>query len=121
MSILGNIIRGKVEAILDSDSDYTVNKMTATKRFVAGVNRETLATNKSIVATDVQDHYLDADGADRDVTLFASPNTGDYFLFKNIGSANNLIIKNNAGTEIVTVAPNVAVAVEYDGTEWQLI
>lgn len=100
---------------LDVTSPPTFN------RVITGVNREILVANKNIISTDTQSHYLDPNGVDRDINLYASPVVGDYFIFKNIGTANILTLKDNGGTTIIVIGVNVAVAVEYDGTQWQLI
>lgn len=100
---------------------HTIRRVQALGKVIFDVNRESLSANKSIVVSDSRSQYLDPNGSDRDVTLYASPTAGDYFLVKNIGSANILTLKNNGGTTITTIAINVAVAVQYDGTEWQLV
>jgi len=93
-----------------------------TKRSTAGVNVETLSADKSIAATDKESQSLDPNGANRNVTLYASPIAGDYFLFKNKGTGGfNLVLKNNAGTILTTIGNGVVVAVLYDGTNWNLV
>lgn len=131
MGVFKNILKGSASAWALSTfvkksgdimtGDLELNKLTASKRIVSGVNRQTLSANKTMASTDVQSQYLDPNGSNRDVTLYATPATGDYFIFKNIGSANSLVLKNNAGTTITTIGISIAVAVEYDGTEWQLV
>lgn len=104
-----------------SSSDVTVDNLISNNRISTGVNRETLSAAKTIVSTDVQNHFLDPNGADRDVTLYASPVAGDFFIFKNRGTANVLTLKNNGGSTIIVIGINVAVGVQFDGTEWQLV
>lgn len=90
-----------------------------TKRSTAGVNVEILSANKSIAETDKESQELDPNGADRNVTLYASPTAGDYFSFKNTGTGGfNLFLKNNAGTTLAKIGNGVAIAVLYNGTTW---
>lgn len=104
------------DAILDDNG-----KLTITQRIITGVNRETLSADKTLVATDVQSHYLDPNGSDRDVNLYSSPSTGDYHVIKNIGSANTLTVKNSGGTTLTVLSISIAAGFEYDGTDWQLV
>ena len=91
-------------------------------RFRSEVNVETLSAGRSILTTDKQNQLLDPNGANRDVTLYASPTAGDYFLFRNSGTSGfNLVLKNNAGTTLVTIGNGVVVAVLYNGTNWILV
>lgn len=96
--------------------------VTGGSRIKYGTNVESLSGNKTITTNDVQVQLLNPNGANRDVTLYATPATSDSFVFKNTGSAgNNLVLKNNAGTTLITLANNVAAGVVYDGTNWQLV
>lgn len=91
-------------------------------RYKAEVNEEVLSASKSIVATDKQNQVLDPNGATRDVTLYASPTAGDYFLFHNKGTGGfNLDLKNNAGTRLTPISNGTSVAVLYSGTNWILV
>jgi len=102
--------------------NLSVPKLTATQRIVAGINTETLSGDKTITATSEQNQILDPNGANRNVTLYASPTAGDYFLFKNSGTGGfNLVLKNNGGTTLATIGNGVVVAVLYDGTNWILV
>lgn len=96
--------------------------ITGGSRIKYGTNVESLSGNKSITTNDVQVQLLNPNGANRDVTLYATPATGDAFIFKNTGSAGNVLaLKNNGGTTLVTIANGVSAAVVYDGTNWQLM
>jgi hypothetical protein len=64
--------------------------------------------------------FRDPNGANRDITLWATPRAGSHIYVKNIGSANNLVIKNSGGTEIITLPPGVATVLIADGNgDWQ--
>lgn len=86
-----------------------------------GQNIENLVANKNIVALDSYYQFLNTNGANRDVTLYASPTAGDCFFFKNTGSE-VLTIKNSLGNTIATLS-NVngitSVLVIWDGATWQ--
>lgn len=94
----------------------------STGRVRYAVNVETLSAGRSILTTDKQVQLLDPNGANRDVTLYASPTAGDSFTFRNSGTGGfNLVLKNNAGTTLVTIGNGVVVAVLYNGTNWILV
>lgn len=113
------------EVLNGSDNiNFSLNangELTSSNRIKAGVNEEALSANKVLVATDVQTQILDPNGSDRDVTLYATPDEGDYHVIVNDGTANVLTVKDNGGTTITTVAINVSVAVVYTGTKWVLV
>ena len=86
-----------------------------------GVNTEALSANKTLTATDNGVQALDPNGSDRDVIL---PNEADGLMFTifNNGSANTLIIKNDAGTQQGNpVAIGISVTIVADGTSWIFI
>lgn len=97
-------------------ADYNINT------YRVGVNSEVLSANKSIASTDKTTQLLDPNGSDRNITLYASPTAGDYFLFRNSGTGGfNLTIKNNAGTTLVNISNGVSIALLYSGTNWILV
>lgn len=109
------------KASFSGDVDVT-GKVTVSEGFVHAVNRETLSGNQTLTATSEEYQFLDANGTDRDVTAEATPATGRRYVVKNIGSANILKFKNNAGTQIGNnIAIGISATFLYDGTEWQVV
>ena len=81
----------------------------------------TLTGNLVIAKGDGQIFNIDPNGANRDVTLWASPTVGDQIQIRNSGSgAYNLTVKNSAGTAITrgVVANNVTIVLTYFSAGW---
>lgn len=85
-------------------------------------NTETLSANKTLTEVFEQWHFLDPNGADRDVTAWASPTSGQQVIINNNGSANTLQFKNNGGTAIGNpIAIGITVRFFYNGTDWKVV
>ena len=86
-----------------------------------GVNTEALSANKTLTITDNGVQALDPNGSDRNVILPVEAD-GLMFTICNNGSANTLIIKNDAGTQQGNpVAIGISVTIVSDGTSWIFI
>ncbi len=83
-------------------------------------NVETLAANKDLVVTDAELQKLDPGGANRNVALPTEANApGLRFRITNAAdAAENLVVKNQAGTTIGTLNQNEAASFYCDGTSW---
>lgn len=72
------------------------------------VNTETLTATKTLVLTDKNIQALTASGASRDCKLPASTSLtyGHWFRIMNVGSSNNIVVKDNSGaTTLCTLTP----------------
>jgi len=82
---------------------------------------ETLAATRALTAADPSMLKLDPGGAARDVTLDAEeniPTTGLIrWIFNAADAAENLVLKNDAGTTIATVNQNESAIVINDGVQ----
>lgn len=86
-----------------------------------GYNAETLADDKTMVASDVVYQRLDPGGSSRNVTLQAEVNsTGRRHVFYNAADAAGelLTIKDDGGSTICTVSPGESAEVTCNGTAW---
>lgn len=88
-----------------------------------GINVETLAATKAIAADGPQVHFLDPGGAARDVTLWASPQRGDWVLIFNTADAAEVItVKDSAAaglTPAITPTQSEAALIVWNGTAWK--
>lgn len=76
-------------------------------RFRQLINVETLSAAKTLNPASPRIQKLDANGSNRDVTLFANPAPGEYFEIINGSSgATNLVVKNSAGSTLATLNQN---------------
>ena len=84
-------------------------------------NTEILSDGKTLTVNDKQQQFLDPNGQDRNVIMPAdAASAGLFFYVINVGSANDLIVKNNAGTvTIVTITPGQIGYVTNDSTGWR--
>jgi len=87
---------------------------------LAGANVETLAANKTLTTADANFQKLDPGGSARDVTLPAeASSTGSVFYIMNAAdAAENLVVKDDGASTIVTINQNEAAIVICDGTSW---
>lgn len=90
-------------------------------KFGTGQSTETLAAAKTLSPGDTQYQRLDPGGAARDVNL---PPEGSsqglwYYVLNLANAAENLVVKNDAGSTIVTISQNEAAMVVCDGTSWE--
>jgi len=93
----------------------------------ASINTETLSGNITLGATDERSkaiQNLDPNGANRNVTLPAEASaSGRWYQVKNtatIGTAFDLLVKDDAAATIATVSPGSTVLVWCDGTTWNI-
>lgn len=87
--------------------------------------RSTLSANLSLTNTSTNYQHLNPNGANRDVTLPASPTGSDpnYFVIRNTataGTAFGLVVKNSGGTTLYTVPAGFYTSVVWDGTTWEV-
>lgn len=78
----------------------------------------TLSAGFTLLKTDSTYQTADPNGSDRTITLPAVELTGMRFEIANVGSANNLVVKDPAGSTIVTVAAGQVGVVSCTGTSW---
>lgn len=80
--------------------------------------RGALSGAVTILRSDSTYETADPNGSDRNLTLPAVELTGMRFEIANVGSANNLVIKDPAASTIVTVAAGQVGVVSCTGTSW---
>lgn len=82
------------------------------------VNVETLSGTKQLVLTDAYVQALTASGANRDVELPAAPMSfGHGFKIMNVGSSNNIVVKDSTGSStVVTLTPGQYALVDAIGS-----
>ncbi len=79
----------------------------------------TLSGNVTLVDTDGALQYMDANGANRDVTLPAVSTFNHPFVIVNTsGAAYNLVVKNAGGSTIITVGQNQIGLLWSNGVNW---
>ena len=112
-------------AVLQGGST-TASDFSFTGSYTASINSETLSANKDIELTGAGSeafHFLDPNGSSRDVNmpLPLAANDGISFVIQHKGSADNLVVKEDGGATIVTLAAGEQVALIWDNTEttWQ--
>lgn len=90
--------------------------------FKGSINTEVLAATKTLIVTDLMVQWLDPDGFDRDVVLPAEASS-TYLLFIVLNTADgvgeDLVVKNDGGTTIATLAPGMSGVFSCDGTDWR--
>lgn len=86
----------------------------------AGANVETLAGAKTLTVADAIFQRLDPDGSNRDVNLPAeASSTGKtYRIVNDANGAEDLVVKDDGASTIVTISQNEAAWVVCDGTAW---
>jgi len=129
---LDNLAAVAINDSLVSDTDSTDNLGSAAKKWltvfadgsVISVVKATLAAGHTVVSADGAYLFLDPDGADRDVTLPATPETGRAFVIKNTATSGgfDLVVKADGGTPTVaTVTDDTSVTVVYTGSAWETL
>lgn len=84
-------------------------------------NTETLSENKTLLFTSRQVQFLDPNGSDRDVILpTESDSNGIVFYITNVGSANNLVIKDASPEILMTVEPGTTATAICNGVSWNM-
>lgn len=98
-----------------SQSDLVVND-----RDIGNHNREALSGNKTLTAAGPTKHNLDPNGAARNVDLPAEADG----LVKQVacrgGASNNITLRDDAGSNLVTITPGDVAEAESDGTGWTI-
>ena len=84
-------------------------------------NTETLAGTKTLVVTDKRGQFLDPGGSHRDVVLPAEAvSSGIIFVICNMAdAAENLVVKDDGGSTVSTIAQNEMGMAICDGTSWK--
>jgi hypothetical protein len=82
-----------------------------------GVEAKLLSGDITLENKDSMFQILDADGANRDVTLPAAKN-GLIYGIKNDGSADNIVVKDAGATTIETLTPGQGALLVCNGTDW---
>lgn len=85
-----------------------------------GAQRQVLAGNLTIPSSGPALYFLDPNGSDRTITLPAL-RRGAVHAITNIGAANDLIVKNAAGTTIVTLNNVQGALFICSGAEWKYL
>ena len=88
---------------------------------INSINTEALGANLTILVADAEYQFIDPGGAHRDVTLPAeADSTGyRYFIFNTADNAENLVVKDDGGSTIITIAQNESGIVVCNGTVWK--
>ena len=84
-------------------------------------NVETLSGTKTLVVTDKSIQKLDPNGSDRDVVLPAEASSTDlvFYIYNTAnGAGEDLVVKNDGGSTIVTLGPGMGMMFSCDGTTW---
>ena len=84
-------------------------------------NIEVLSGNKTLVVTDKTVQRLDPGGTSRNVTLPAEASSTDILFWiynESNGAGEDLVIKNDATTTIITLGPGMGMEFICDGTNW---
>lgn len=97
-------------------------KTIAAKRFVPSSNAETLATTKTLVATDAQYQFLNPNGADRIVRLPTAA-TNMLFIIKNTGTGGfNLTVQDASAVQVGNpISSSLVTGFFYTGTAWSTV
>lgn len=82
-----------------------------------GGNRQTLSGSKTLATADPQFQSLDGGASDRNVTLPAASSEVEYTI-GNRGTTNNLVVRDNTPTNLLTLAPGEVGTFVSDGTGW---
>lgn len=83
-------------------------------------NTETLAANKTLIGKDSRHQRLDPGGSARDVTLPAEATSKGlvFEILNTADAAENLVVKDDGASTIVTISQNEKATVVCDGTAW---
>lgn len=87
-----------------------------------GENTETLTANKTLTKTSARLQFLNASGANRDVTLPAEADSkGIAFIIFETGGNYSLVVKDDTPATVVTIAANKTALVTCNGTVWKAL
>ena len=111
----------EIAAIDASGNMELAGTVSGTNVNAVGHNVETLAANKTLTGSDATFQHLDPGGSARDVTLPAeATSTGRAFRILNTAdAAENLVVKDDGASTVVTISQNEAAWVVCDGTSWE--
>jgi len=85
-----------------------------------GVSRKALTTDLTISVNGPLGHFLDANGANRTITLPAN-DEGLFFWVSNVGTANNLVVQTALAATVATVFPGQTVWLFSSENEWSVL
>lgn len=85
-----------------------------------GVEAKTIAANIELNDKDSLFQIIDGGGVNRDVTL-PNEKSGRVYMIKNAGASHDLILKDQAGVSVGTIAHGENHFVVCDGVDWYLI
>jgi hypothetical protein len=91
---------------------------TALPIFKGGVRSATLAGADTLAANSSWFQFLDPGGAHRDVTLPSEVDGMCFWIFNKADAAENLVIKDDAASTVVTINQNESAIVAYTGSAW---
>jgi len=89
------------------------------EKYLYGINKEVLSSDKVIYVDDYSQHYLDPNGSTRNVSFSGTFTKGDTYKIKNIGSTSSTLIIASI-TPNKTIHPNEVVEFYFDGTNWNV-
>ena len=92
-------------------------------RLVIDAAEETLAANRTITLADPLELWLDPGGSARDVTLPAEANAEGavYRIFNVADASENLVVKDDGGSTIVTIARQRGAVVKCSSAAWATV
>lgn len=115
-------IGATVTLTCDGNNDWVVTGLSERGHWLSGgdVNTETLAGNATLTTASARYQRLDPGGAGRDVTLPAEADSkGLAFLILNTAdAAEDLTVKDDGASTVVTISQNEAALVVCNGTSW---
>lgn len=102
-----------------SDNEWMVLESSKTS---TDVNTETLSAAKTLTLADARNQFLDCGASNRDCDLppEASSSGREFRIFNN-GASNNLAVRDDTPTTIVTLTPGQGALLVCDGTTWRNI
>lgn len=106
---------GKPELFLNDEDDHVMQltKGGVIQSTARTVNVETISATKQLTLQDACVQALTASGGNRDVELPATLTFGHWFRIMNVGSSNNIVVKDSTGTTtVVTLTPGQYAVIE---------
>ena len=87
----------------------------------SGHAAQSLSGNLVLGSSDAQFQRIDPNGSARDVTLPAEEASEGLFfwILNTANAAENLVVKNDAASTVVTISQNEAAVVVCDGSSWE--
>lgn len=101
--------------------DLETLKLSVTRPIKRAVNTEALAATKVLQTDDVGVHWLDPDGAGRNVDLPAEADSAglEFVVINTADAAENLTVRDDGGTTIGVVGQNEMGMFFCNGTSWR--